>query len=1290
MWKTVLTSAKPSYRAKRDPKGILLPTIANYGIKKGQTAIRAHGKDYIGFSIQALDDIKPLLTNERVSRGIKFLAHNDIQSTINVLQLRKPVQKYGIDIIYYTLKIWLEKNQIQVPTEYLLKADKIKDKVKDKDIDNELVSWITRRRSEPLFGKIKIMAVGKSTIGTVVPVSWLGREFSNARILHQKMNKLEWRKGRPPVYYCCIYSMSVINSNKWKPVKEFNHTSNNLIGLSLQPDLEKELLNCQIKFFNTSKRVDNTPKRWIHQFPKNYVYNILQKNKYKLLIVCDLQHISRKSSVYQKTDNIGILVSRLQKAIRRGSHCPNILKDAIEKLSIAPAYNLPEQQFVRVSGSRQLAWRLYITIIEDASPYKPQRHYFSLLDILSLALIAQLDSNIQFSEWIINKLILTALLVQCVDKKRSNWSWRKGQAIKKLWTNSNSGSMSLALKFMPMMSNDFSMLQKGLGHLPKMKLHELPNIHLNNLLKSSQESIETKCRLAAIDMHCMPNILILLQGTLSFLPYNKDMHTTKKLSSFIWTFSSRINVRYDYKENKNEEIRHMLNSLKQIQENSTTVSKYAVFPKFPKFPKNKMAILKSDVKINYSIRRLSFLLIFGETIYLPKIKSQKAVEIIVAGTKEEPCKVKRNKKYLDSDLSTDKKEINLATTRYFELMLKGKKVQLANPPHGYRWIDVLTKKSKVIIKTDKKRNFYVNNIKLESFDASSLLVKMDYPVTTLLNNELKALIRHCLYNKSKTKLSEWELLQTLLHLSKERLNKKHFVVYDWLNSIKNNSIPSNIWKAILVRLYDTVNGSVYIGPVDRRGNKLHVAINYMYEGTMMRILLMLSMLYPRILKSASMFRFNLNTNYEEYQHMIDCLEKLAFRMGSIKENIGKIIIKTKLWDHQQRTSDDMTRGFTIIGKKGFGDASNVGAGKTLTALQVMINLLKYNKEKKHFNHKGFLVLMPALQLYKTWIEEIQKHTKGFYILIQNANGSINDLDGNFDNVITFNTILITSLGRIRNHPISNSWILVTIDECLSVQNRDALQTQEAWRQIVCSQYGVIMMSATFFKSRFDKLFYMLKMLRSGLPERKEYLDTILSEHIFCHIPKTMRKWITSTNRYELNAKQRKEYEELQKLDIGSDKLYVILSKYVYDHFNFIECFRKTLDGLDINKKALIYAQSKVEADKLATTYNDISRYPNKTGKHCAVSYAEGTYGLNDLTDYNTIVIRLEGDISQIHQMKGRLDREGQVDDTLYLEYILLSDTIYEANMIKLNIGNSFYKNHILPLALFYDIAVGKN
>lgn len=61
-------------------------------------------------------------------------------------------------------------------------------------------------------------------------------------------------------------------------------------------------------------------------------------------------------------------------------------------------------------------------------------------------------------------------------------------------------------------------------------------------------------------------------------------------------------------------------------------------------------------------------------------------------------------------------------------------------------------------------------------------------------------------------------------------------------------------------------------------------------------------------------------------------------------------------------------------KKGFGDASCVGSGKTLTAISVIKEIIDINIERKEKQYSGFLILIPNLQLFETWTSEIKKHT----------------------------------------------------------------------------------------------------------------------------------------------------------------------------------------------------------------------------------------------------------------------------------------------------------------------------
>ena len=125
-----------------------------------------------------------------------------------------------------------------------------------------------------------------------------------------------------------------------------------------------------------------------------------------------------------------------------------------------------------------------------------------------------------------------------------------------------------------------------------------------------------------------------------------------------------------------------------------------------------------------------------------------------------------------------------------------------------------------------------------------------------------------------------------------------------------------------------------------------------------------------------------------------------------------------------------------------------------------------------------------------------------------------------------------------------------------------------------------------------------------------------------------------------------------------------------------------------NSKILIYANSKEEADKISKIKN-VGRYPNIEKLHTVVSYAEGTYGLNNLVKFNTILTRIP-ESDKLPQMKGRLDRPGQLENTLNIEYVMIKGTIEDAKLYKLEIANNFYGSHIMPLAEFYKMAVMKN
>lgn len=1342
--KLILTDSKKSFKAKKDNNDKLLNNIANNGLNINEIASRTTLGEYSGFTIQALEIIKPLLTDVRVSKIINLLSKSNIKSAINVLNIKN----CNVGTLYEILRIWLDKNDLPIPNEYLTKASKID--------DPKIIKWITHTRSEPLLGKFKIIGIGKTKKGnTVVPESWTNKKFNDGYELHQEMDKLPNRKGMPPVHYCCIYSMMIKKMESWHKINDIS--SDYVPDIVVFLDSHSNNINNNINK-NTNKNNDKF-KTNVYEFKNNIDYinfkNKLNndknddKNNYdifpyigpnfkKIAFICDLTMFDKINKEYVKTDNVGVLVSRLQKSIRRGRKCSKLLYETLKKLSKSPPYNIPDQQFVRVSGCKQLCWRLFITIIEDGEPYESDvnQRYYDLLDIYCLALLAQIDPNIQFNDKIIEKLIYTALLVQNNDLYGSNWNWRNGKIIDDYSINNThdaddtndannkndtsntsdfNNSIVLALNCSRMMKNDKKMLTKSLDYYNKEYYEKIKklNVKLNidKLLEFNEKDIYDKALLASYDNHCMPNIIIYLQASLPFSIIHNSNNSnnsnnvnisTKKLSNFIWDYSSGYNIR---NKNKIDKIKKNQKSiLKSLIEIQTYVNKKINVKKINYKPEQyDYSFIKDNVNHNQNnipinISRLAFLLIFGQKVIIFKNKDGPSIEIIVSGDVNKPCKIKKpNSKtsYLENKARYD------GEIRYVKHLENNNIViNIPKPPEGYKWIwnDHKVNISAKIIKNYKKefKNdivFFANGVEVKPFDGSKFIKKIrKINEIEKIDDELKKYICQALYfddNLNKSGNGEWELNLTMRKISELRREYNDKKIFKWDDL---NNISENVWRSVLAKMYNGFKNEVQIGPVDRNGKKIHESISYNHEGTIYRMYNMLSMIYPFCVVPKTSLKFKINKNTPEFIIMKNTIERLSGLCQlskPIKQVKSLTKIKTKLWDHQKKTSNDIFNDIINYNKRGFGDASNVGSGKTLTALAVMSKIFNYTNNKSDNNSSngdksnGFLILLPTTTLYKTWIDEINKHTQGFHIVEQNSNGTLTDQ-------IKDNSIVITTLGRARDHPFSQIWKFIIIDECLSVQNRDALQTEEAFRQIICSKYGVLMMSATFFRSRFDKLFYMLKMLNTGIPENKKYLDTILSESIICNIPNKSRKWITKIKKFKLSKKLRIEYDNILKKNMSSENLYNALAKLLYDKHNYVKTFSNIIKEInnETNKKALIYAKSKKEADDIANAVNNVSRYPDKKKKHVVVSYAEGSYGLNDLVGYNCIITRVP-EPNLVPQMKGRLDRKGQKDDVLEITYLLLENTIEEAWLLRMEIANGFYNNHIMPLATFYDIAVGK-
>jgi len=87
-----------------------------------------------------------------------------------------------------------------------------------------------------------------------------------------------------------------------------------------------------------------------------------------------------------------------------------------------------------------------------------------------------------------------------------------------------------------------------------------------------------------------------------------------------------------------------------------------------------------------------------------------------------------------------------------------------------------------------------------------------------------------------------------------------------------------------------------------------------------------------------------------------------------------------------------------------------------------------------------------------------------------------------------------------------------------------------------------------------------------------------------------------------------------------------------------------------------------------------------------ITVSRGTYGLNDLVKYDTIICR-PPEPDRLPQMKGRLDRPGQQQNKLKLLYFYVKDTVEEGLIRRLEVANQFSTNYTMPLAKFYTLSL---
>ena len=1186
----IIKSTKELFQAYQYNDKKLIPNISNLGGKVGDIAKLERNGEYYGISVELLEPVKPLLTDNFIKKILNLLKKEDYITPLTLIQVD------SLDKLKYILHKWFSvatngyNNSIIIKKEY---------PVYD--------SWIKTVTHDPLTTKIKLYETGcnKNTQQPVVPIEWIGREFDSGYHLHKEMDRLDTRIGKPPVTYAIIYSMIIqkqdgiitLDSSKYDTIFYLDLTEKGIVS---------ELC---------------TKPRKHYQYVK---YN-------SVVIGFKLNDILEPKGTPKKTNNVGLLVSRLQKCLRRGRYASKALIETIDELNESPNYNSPEHNFSRVSASKQLVWRLFISILEDCRPYQAIDE-LHLIDLILITLITLKVHEYKFTKPVIDLIKLTALLAQYDTEA---FPWRKLNPAKEtpLTTSYFHNSISLALSHIIMMHGDRYMLQKYYS----AKLFFAPFDDSEIKTKFHDPEVYNDLMLSSFDMHVKPHIILYYQAC---IPVSL---TTKEISSYIWKVSSSYNIRYSQKQKPDP----VLQSIQKYFYENSHIDKTWSDLKIEAY---------KEINPDAKAKRTSFLILFG------KKYRYKGKDVVIAGTKKNPARVKIDNEWLyDSNVELlnayPKNTIDLSSIDCL---------------FGFKW-------KRTIVTTEIIDGQPIIDGKIIPFyDASCLLASITPKTTQRIGVRTypgRGLALPLVACRSRAYQLIIEILSgidvdfsTLLYFR----NKSRKSLVNWIPKKRDYpNLNMTLIKLSYTKLFNNFDNTIMIGPVDRGGRKTQNSINYLFEGKIWAVFNLFSYLYPSTIKPHGQLNFQLRKD-SGYIHLVTTLQTILFNETKISRTTTPRIL-THLWDHQEESVSRILSGFAK-GYHGFGDASQVGAGKTLTAIKIASELSKIKEDK----HSGILVMLPKNKLITTWQDELTKHTEGFDIKYHINKSQVGK--------IRRNTIVITTMSKMRDHPINHNWLLLIIDECLSIQNNNALWTQEAWKQSLLSKH-LIMMSATFFRNRFDKLYYMLKMLQSNIPEKREYLDTILLETMVAHVSSITRHWTSNINYFELDKSSSRTYEEINNTDASTEIKFAKLLSFLTTDAKVAKTTCKQLSQLlkKLSKqRCLIYARSNNEAAYWSSKLN-IPIHPEK-GNHCIITYHNGTYGLNDLIIYDTIIMRPPPP-DTIPQIKGRLDRPGQQKDDLRIEYFVIKNTIEEGLILRMNIASQFVQRYIMPISKFYDISV---
>jgi len=1332
--------------------------LANFGGLIGSRYFVARNGEYNGIIIELEENLLPIYLSNSVHQFYICVESNYINVNILVERfgLGNLYQVYSNELIRFVVDEFVISNNLQaIYNDYLkIKTNLEKD---NKLIELKKLIWCDCQELIPV--KIKIVGTG-----SLLPSEWMNKSFGSGKEFHLAIDQLDERIGKPPVTYLANYCMVKQHISKpelidKKILSQYTNTSNYNIfvldSIKLKFDLGPSFIKKDINYYWIELEFDSTEIKLNNLIEDNKKNNSFSS---KVLILYEKDKIMNEPDKFDSINtSIGFNVSLLQKSIRRGKETINCLKEAIKNLSKARPFNNPEYSYEMVSGSRQLMWRCFITIIEESKIYKSSKY----LDILDFVLYTFIFAR--YPSYFISEKLSKLVELTCIEIQASNifWDFRPYNSIKLntlppyITNDIKIRQFQLALlagiKLMPGMRGDKLMLDSTIKWLETNP--DLPN--LQELCKLDKLDISSKLMekinwFSSLDHHSNPNLITQLHNGLYGLDFKNNFYgikehiTLEKISGLIWESNSKYNFRkHSFEWNKLNDLiyltQNFLNKTKSININ-LNLNELSELENLKNYDYNNSLCLEAEINLilnltKYEKEKLFWSSQFNSIMstheiceYSNTIEANRIGQFILSnqysncfwfkGKKTTPIyvndeiKFKQGDKIYDTNTESEDKEIYNKIFNYYLTNYKAK-IVVRNKIFNTNIFYVEIKSS---------RSIFINGlecVKINHDDKIKQTKQIEW-----INEGLEKFIRDekiILHNNAISDKLFIDKLKYIISIDNPNPITKYISYKSLCETFKLENISQMIgnkilefipdWaiKKLICRIETSIEDKndrviLLLGKIDRGGKASTEAVDNDDEGYLIRLVNILACLYG-CFEKINETKFIIHTYSKVYKFWLDKLEYIknkknktnnANEKNKIKQN--EKFIKTKLWKHQITVRDMIINGIINYKQKGWGDASNVGSGKTLTGLSVIEAIwTKLVDTSKNNGETNFLILTPNTNLYAVWKDEISTHCDISKINCweQNANGTWKFI--NFDNIVNDNmankiNIYISTMGRNRDNPLKSPISFVIIDECLTVQNNTSKWTMKAFEQVVRSQFGVLMLSATFFRTRFDKLFFMLKMFQLQIPSKPEYLDTILNIAIGANIKTNPTQWIETIHKIQMDKEFYVLYSKHKKAN--KKESYLELKKFMSSNVDWENLIvEKTNELIKMGRKVLIFAESDNQLEKLNNLVKNLidkknvqhswSFYPDISNNICVISKHKGTYGINNLVKYDTILMK-PPEPDKLPQMKGRLDRPGQIATKLYIEYIVVADTIDEIDLISLQIANNFYSSHIVPLANYYS------